>query len=222
MRKHPMKVNVYQFARSSVSALAPMFPYQDEGAIVPCVSSFRGAPGRTYGAFQHFNTVDEIMINFGAKGTSGRPGMVASGPALHQVSIKMQNPDDENTCTVSVVTQRQAEAGTPQHEHVTFFCQNCQASLAERAFSSHMPEDMRRKYTAGNYDALETIVESAGAAAEYNSDADAQTCKKCGHVNDPFPLEAWGWKRYAEQSRTVSDAYNALTAAYAASKGDEA
>ena len=66
MRKHPMKVNVYQFARSSVSALAPMFPYQDEGSIVPCVSSFRGGPGRSYGAFQHFNTVDEIMINFGA------------------------------------------------------------------------------------------------------------------------------------------------------------
>ena len=34
--KEPLKTNVYQFIQNSVTALAPLFPYYDEGSIVPC------------------------------------------------------------------------------------------------------------------------------------------------------------------------------------------
>jgi len=56
----PLKVNVYKFARDAATTLAPLFPYFDAGSIVPCLSVFRGGPGRRYGLFQHFNTVDEV------------------------------------------------------------------------------------------------------------------------------------------------------------------
>jgi len=215
MRKHPLKVNVYHFARTTTTALAPLFPYADPGAIVPCVSSFRGGEGRSFGAFQHFNTVHEIMMNFGSHGAAPRPGMVATGPALHQVSIRMTDPNDDAACQISVVTQRQSEDGASQNERVTFFCHNCQAALTTRAFPSHPPEDVRTRYAAGPYDALETVIESAQAALDYNADDAARTCAACGHVNEPFPLDHWGWQRYFEQSLTAGDAYRTFVAAHA-------
>jgi hypothetical protein len=77
------------------------------------------------------------------------------------------------------------------------------------------------KYAAGGYDALETIIESAQAAIAYNAEPNNQTCKKCGQVNEPFPLEPWGWERYLEQSLTAAQAYRTFTAAAAAAKADE-
>lgn len=220
MRKHPMKVNVYAFMRTLGTTLAPMFPYQDPGSIVPCVSAFRGGPGRSFGVFQHFNTVDEVMVNFGSRGTAVRPGMVVAGPQLHQVGVRMSDPDDSEACQISVITQRQAEPGTPQHEHVTFFCTKCQAPLVEHKFSSQATPEVRAKYAAGDYDALETVIESAQAALAYNNEPDAQTCKKCGHVNEPFPLGPWGWDRYLEQSLTAAETYRTFTAAAAAAKDE--
>jgi hypothetical protein len=163
MRKHPMKVNVYDFMRTANSALAPMFPYQEPGSIVPCVTAFRGAQDRTFGAFQHFNTVDEVMINFGSHGAAPRPGMVAVGAQLHQVSIRMTDPNDDNACQLNVITQRQAEAGEDQHERVTFFCVKCQASLVEHAYQAQPSEELRDRFTAGETGPLGTLIESARA-----------------------------------------------------------
>jgi len=58
--RSPLKVNVFEFARDAATTLAPLFPYFDTGSIVPGLSVFRGEPGRCYGRFQHFNTVDEV------------------------------------------------------------------------------------------------------------------------------------------------------------------
>ena len=77
--KEPLKTNVYRFINTSVTALAPLFPYFDEGSIVPCCAAFRGAPGMRFGRFQHFNTVDEVVIVFGASGAQGVPGLVFIG-----------------------------------------------------------------------------------------------------------------------------------------------
>ena len=45
-----------------------------------------------------------------------------------------------------------------------------------------------------------------------NSD-EGRTCAKCGHVNDPFPAERWGWARQAYQTRAASAAYRTLVEA---------
>jgi hypothetical protein len=55
-----LKVNVFEFARDAATTLAPLFPDFDTGSFVPCLSVFRDGPGRGYGRFQHFNTVDEV------------------------------------------------------------------------------------------------------------------------------------------------------------------
>ena len=36
--------------------------------------------------------------------------------------------------------------------------------------------------------------------AEYNNDKARHVCAKCGHVNREFPVAAWGWDKYADQS----------------------
>ena len=43
--KEPLKVNVFEFMKGANSALIPLFPYLDEGAIVPCGTMFDGGPG---------------------------------------------------------------------------------------------------------------------------------------------------------------------------------
>ena len=220
MRKHPLKVNVYDFARTATTTLAPLFPYAEPGSIVPCVTAFRGSPGRRFGAFQHFNTVDEVMMNFGSHGAAPRPGMVATGAALHQVSVRMTDPDDENACQLNVITQRQSEDGASQHERVTFFCVNCQAALMERSFPSHPSATAENRYDAGSRGPLETVIESAHTAEAYNGDDDARTCKKCSHVNEAFPLEYWGWRRYVEQSLTSADARRSFVAAHESAEAE--
>ena len=55
-----------------------------------------------------------------------------------------------------------------------------------------------------------------GLFAEYNNDKARHICSKCGHVNREFPVAAWGWDKYADQSvgamaarRTLIDASRA-------------
>ena len=45
---------------------------------------------------------------------------------------------------------------------------------------------------------------------EYNEDASKRTCEACGHVHEPFPIESWGWHRYAETSAYMRMAKQAL------------
>ena len=37
-------------------------------------------------------------------------------------------------------------------------------------------------------------------------------CPGCGTLNPPFPVEAWGWRRYVEQSWTINAARKSLDA----------
>src|SRR5882672_7645624 len=69
----PLKVNVFRHMRMSNTALCPMFPYLDEGCFAPAVAVYSGAPGRAVGMFKHFNTVDEILLVFGANGSRLKP-----------------------------------------------------------------------------------------------------------------------------------------------------
>jgi hypothetical protein len=90
--RSPLKVNVYEFAKDAATTLAPLFPYFDAGSIVPCLSVFRGGPGRRYGRFQHFDTVDEVILMF-----SNPAGLVSVGPKLHMVAAPFDDPDDPAT-----------------------------------------------------------------------------------------------------------------------------
>lgn len=195
--REPMKVNVFWFAQTCPTTLAPMFPYLDEGSIVPCVATFRGAPGKTYSRFQHFNTVDEVAMVWGASGAQRRGvGLIHVGPKLHMVQ-PMEHADSPDDTGLMVITQRQA-IGKEQREEVRFVCEKCDRRLFMYELDA-TPVKRGTKQAAGTF-GFKTIIESCEAARRFNADESARTCKHCGHVNAPFPIEAWAWEIYANQS----------------------
>jgi hypothetical protein len=196
-KREPMKVNVYRFVQNCPTALAPLFPYLDEGSIVPCAASFRGGPGKGLGRFQHFNTVDELGLVWGASGKPGRGvGMVYVGAKLHMVQ-PLNPADDPDDSVVVVITQRQ-KIGEPQREEMRFVCEKCDRRLLMVEIDATPPK--RGTGFSGAPLRFETIAMSYEAAKKFNADEAARTCGHCGHVNPPFPLDNWAWGVHVEQS----------------------
>jgi len=208
--REPLKANVYRLVQSSPTALVPLFPYVDEGSIVPCAATFSGGPGRRYGRFQHFNTVDEIAVMFGASGQLTRgAGMVRVGPKLHMVQAPMENPEDPANSGVVVITQRQS-IGEEQREEYRFVCEKCDRRLFIMEADATPP---KRGATPPGASPFLTIVETAEAARRFNDDEASRKCKHCGHQNPPFPSESWGWDVYVRQSGVAQRAQASMTAA---------
>ena len=117
--KQPLKCNVYDFARNLTSTLTPLFPYVDEGAIVPTIALFYGGQKGDYGYFLHDNTVDEVAIIFGAGGTTGRgvTGLVRTSARSHGVGNLLSDPTSPDSFSLVTITQRQA-TGEVQRESI--------------------------------------------------------------------------------------------------------
>jgi hypothetical protein len=210
----PMKVNVYRFVQTSTTALAPLFPYLDEGSIVPCAATFQGGPGKRYGRFQHYNTVDEIVVMFGGAGQLTRgAGLVMVGPKLHMVQAPMQNQEDPASSGISVITQRQKIA-KEQREEVRFVCDKCD----RRLFTAEMDATPAKRDSALAETATSflTIIETYEAAKRFNADEAARKCKHCGHQNPPFPIESWAWDVYVRQSEIARSGQKSIAAARSA------
>jgi hypothetical protein len=198
--KQPLKVNIFEFMQGANSALIPLFPYLDEGAIVPCGTLFDGGPGIFYGSFEHFNDVDEVSITFAAEGSRYRPGFVRVGPRQHFVGNPFGPDDDQNAYALIVITQRQL-VGRPQKERVIFRCTTCKNELLNHEFDATPAPRGRQRATRGEPAPFTTIIESVATYRTYNEAH--RTCPKCGHVNERFPLELWGVDRYASQNQKV-------------------
>jgi hypothetical protein len=193
--KPPLKANVFHFLRAANSALTPMFPYVGDGDIVPCASILRGGPGCDAKAFNHENSVDEVAICFAAENSRLRSGFVHVGARKHVVGNFFEDPTNPDNLTAIVVTQRQADAGNPQEETLTFFCEECQAPLLTHTYSAKV-EDPERDALPGFHGPLETLTEGAICLEPFNENEEQRTCSRCGHVNDPFPVSVWGWDHY--------------------------
>lgn len=209
--RQPLKANVYEVSRTLVSTLTPLFPYMDEGAIVPTVALFYGDAAGGYGYFQHVNTVDEIAIIFGAGGTTGRGkgGLVRLSTRDHGVGNLLTDPTSPACYSLVTITQRQS-TGMEQKESVSFDCEKCGTQVFKFEYVSRPPRRGHQRDEMGSIPFLPTVIESANAAEAYNSDEANRTCKKCGHVNPRFPLDRWGWARYRDQTKAVRDAHDSL------------
>jgi hypothetical protein len=210
--KQPLKCNVYDFARNLTSTLTPLFPYVDEGAIVPTIALFYGGQKGDYGYFLHDNTVDEVAIIFGAGGTTGRgvTGLVRTSARSHGVGNLLSDPTSPDSFSLVTITQRQA-TGEVQRESIAFACEKCSADVYRSNFEAPPPKRGQQEEEMGAVGHLETILGSAKAASTYNASEANRTCAKCGHVNKPFPLDRWGWQQYAEQTQIVRKARAMLT-----------
>jgi hypothetical protein len=197
--KEPLKTNIYRFIQTSVTALAPLFPYFDEGSIVPCSATFRGAPGRRFGRFQHFNTVDEVVIVFGSQGAWGVPGLVYVGPKLHLVGAWLENPEDPDLLVVAVITQRQL-IDKEQREEYRFICDRCERRLFVHKVDATPPKRGKQAESMGSHPPFLTLVETYEAARCFNQDEQARKCAHCGHINPRFSIESWGWDAYVHQT----------------------
>ena len=207
----PLKANVYWFVQTATTALAPLFPYLDEGSVVPCATTFRGGPGKRYGRFQHFNTVDEVFVAFGGAGQLTRAsGLVRVGPKLHMVQAPLENPDDPDTMVISVITQRQS-IGKEQREEMRFVCEKCDRRLFVMEYDA-TPAKRGTSKDEGTA-AFLTILEALEAAKRFNEDESQRKCKHCGHENAPFPIEAWAWDVYASQADIARNGIAAMEAA---------
>lgn len=212
----PLRTNIYEQARGLTSTLAPLFPYLHAGAIVPTVALFWGRDEGDYGYFEHYNTVDEVVIIFGADGAVGRArtGLVRLNANTHGVGKFLPEPDNPENFALISITQRQTETDR-QEEAVWFKCESCQADLKRLDFAWDPVPAGEVTRRLGETPALETVVKSAEAAERYNASDEDRTCPNCGHVNPPFPLERWGWDRYAAQTEAVRKALASLAGAAA-------
>jgi hypothetical protein len=207
----PLKANVYWFVQTATTTLAPLFPYFDEGSIVPCVASFRGAPGKRYGRFQHFNTVDEVVVVFGGTGRLAQgAGLVRVGPKLHMVTGPLEDPEDPAAMAISVITQRQS-IGKRQREEVRFVCEKCDRRLFVMEFDG--TPGKRGTAKGEGPTAFVTILESYEAARRFNDDEANRKCRHCGHENPPFPIESWAWQVYPSQAEIARCGFAAMAAA---------
>lgn len=195
----PLKVNIFDFARTATTALNPLFPYFAEGCIVPCTTlQDPGARGEM-GYFVHFNTVQEVNLCFGSSGTYRVPGGVSVGPTTHPVGQKPGQPENPGMHNLAVITQRQA-VGVPQREAMILHCDHCGAELFRRDYDAHEFPDKLDSPADPQLIGLPTISQSAATTEAFNASEAARTCKSCGHISKPFPTSYWGWDHYRRRT----------------------
>src|SRR5215510_13690669 len=92
VRKHPLKVNVFERLQHHVSQLAPLFPYLDDEAIVPAAALFVGHDGLRPGRFSHFNTVEEVALVLAAAGGYIQGASLRVTNRTHAVTAPLVDP----------------------------------------------------------------------------------------------------------------------------------
>jgi hypothetical protein len=211
----PLKTNCYTHARSAPTALSPLFPYFAPGCIVPG-SVMTGTHGGLRGYFVHRNTVHEVNLGMGSDGAYPVPGMVRVGPFVHPVGEKPGQAAQPRGAGLIVITQRQAPPEEPQSESTIFFCEKCDNELLRRDYSAVEFPGTLDGPADEEMVGLVTISQSAASANGFNQDEAARTCKKCGHVNPPFPDASWGWEEYRRRTQIAAKVRQSLVAAAAA------
>ncbi len=211
--KQALKANIFEKMQGGNTQLMPLFPYFDAGAIVPCGALFRGEPDAEFGHFFHWNSQDEVAVVFGAEGALLKTGQVMALGNLHGVNSFLKDPTNPDNFLVTTITQRQS-TGAAQKEALIIRCRKCNEQVLRIEYDAPpLPCIQQSGEDADAYPAFTTIEGSLRMAETYNASEAQRTCPKCGTLNQPVPLERWGWGAYVIQGRTVNDARRALDAA---------
>ena len=211
--REPLKVNVYERMAKAAAELMPLFPYDSAGAIVPCGAVFTGGPDMEHGHFFHWNTVNEVVVTYGANQAMLAPGQIFVTQQLHGVNSFLRDEKDPDAFAVIVITQHQSSSGD-QSEAVIARCAKCRAELVRIEYDAtpHGLPGYDAKRYGTDEDAVRQFATLAGSVdfvAARNSE-EGRTCAQCGHVNDRFPAERWGWERTVRQTKAANAAYHAL------------
>jgi hypothetical protein len=202
----PLKANVFAAMQHANTQLMPLFPYLHPGAMVPAGAILTGGPAANYGHFFHHNTQDEVVVTLAANGCMLATGQVFVGARIHGVNSFLKDEKNPAAYGILLITQRQADSG-PQTEACSLRCEKCHEEIFFREFDATPPADADE--TRHPFVSVALLPE---LFRPFNSDEALRKCAKCGHVNPPFPVAAWGWDRYALQSAVITTGRNALTA----------
>jgi mannose-6-phosphate isomerase-like protein (cupin superfamily) len=213
--REPLRTNVFELMRGTSTQLLPLFPYLGPGAMLPAGALFRGRPDANFGRFFHRNSEEEVNVCFGAQQALGAAGVMFIGGKMHEVQAPLLDTNDPNAFMVAVITQRQQDEGRAQKESVIFRCSECNKKLHQVDYSAELPDPDRPDVVTGGrvddeYAMFPTMWGSILATDSFNSDEKARTCTECGHVNAPFPEEAWGWQNYVDRHEVVNSARHLL------------
>jgi hypothetical protein len=215
--KEVVKVNAYERAISLNTQLGPVFPYFGPGSLVPTVCLQRGRPSQDHGQFFHENSQEEITFVLGANQAKVNTGDLIVSTKVHGVNAFLRDVHDPEAFLLLVIIQRQVEADAGpegQYEAVHLRCAQCQELLLRHAFNAdpETPEEHGGSED-DRFPMFATVWGTLTCVQQFNDEESLRTCTKCGHVNDPFPYETWGWHDYVKQQRAVNKARTAMLAA---------
>ncbi|MFT4564183.1 MAG: hypothetical protein ACI9BW_003946 [Gammaproteobacteria bacterium] len=202
--KRPIKKNLFEEVIHSTGdlELVPVFPYFDEGSIVPCLSISMGGAATKQFQFFHANDVPEVMICLSENNSALRAGMLMSFPDLHGVNNFLKDVSDDDAYMIVLIAIRM-QAGA-QVEGFLLRCNECNEQIYR--LDRDIKEGPERPY----YPEFHALRLYADAVDEFN--ATDRKCANCGHVQEPFPQEQLGWRRYARQVELANRARGAIEA----------
>jgi hypothetical protein len=205
--RQPLHANLFSVMQRANTTLTPLFPYMHPGAIVPTGALFIGGPGHDYSQFFHHNSVDEIIIAFVARDSNLQTGQLYNGGRVHGVNSFLKDQTKPGSFALFSVTQRQFEGG-PQPESISLVCSACRKTLLHEHWDAATPPDARELDVP-----LTSVTQPAEIMRNFNADPELRKCKECGHQNDLFPAERWGWAKYTTQSKVLAEAHKVLAEA---------
>jgi hypothetical protein len=214
--REPLKANVYERMSKAAAQLMPLFPYDSAGSIVPCGAVLVGGPDMEYGHFFHWNTVNEVVVAYGANSAMLAAGQIMATQQLHGVNSFLRDEKDPEAYAIMVITQHQSAAGD-QSEALIARCKGCKAELVRHSYDATphgLPGYDAKRYGAAD-DPVRQFATTVGSAefSDLRNSEQGRTCAKCGRVNYVFPGELWGWARQVYQTRAVNAGYHSLVEA---------
>ena len=212
-KREPLKVNIYERMSKAAANLIPIFPYDEAGAMVPCGTVMFGGEGRDHGHFFHTNSISEVLVTFGSHRAMLASGAIMATQKVHGVNSFLRDHNDPNAFLVATITQRQGEEAG-QHEALTANCKKCKKEIVRLEYGAGpvgAPDFDPTRF--GNADDKFPQFATLAASTEFvdtRNSEEGRTCSNCGHVNEPFPEDPWGWRRMVDQTRVVNAAHREL------------
>lgn len=203
--KRPVKVNVFEMVTRSVGTLqlVPIFPYMDDGAIVPCLSITKGGGELEPFQFFHANVVAESILCLAEQGATMKTGQLIKTTPVHGVNTFLKKPKDPESFYVVLVTIRML-GDKVQQEGFILRCSKCNTIVYQRDF------DVKQGPTWKHYAEFYALRYYAECCEEFNADEAKRTCPKCATVQQPFPLKQMGWRLYADNVEVANRGREAL------------
>lgn len=202
--KHVLKVDLFEetIHRLGLLDLRPVFPYFDDGDLVPCLSVCIGDPNVKQFQFFHANTVSESLLCLAADDMM-KPGQLMTLAQTHGVNTFLKDAHDPNSFNIMVITIRMNKERI-QDEGLLLRCSKCNAIVFER----HV--DVKEGPVRAHYPEFHGQAKYTAICEEFNSSEQNRTCPECGHLQDRFPIEQIGWGMYAKNVVAANEGRNVM------------